>query len=58
MDFDATCAAPEFVPYSGSSRTTYLVEGNELILSFSPGLENARTYRMSGPVRDSPASPI
>ena len=36
-----------YVPYSGSASVTGSVLGNELILSFNPGLENARTYRFT-----------
>ena len=43
----ATCAAPVYVPYSGSAILTSSVAGNVLVLTFAPGLENARTYEIS-----------
>jgi hypothetical protein len=43
----ATCAAPAFAPYSGTATLSATVAGNELVLSFSPGLENARTYSIT-----------
>jgi hypothetical protein len=43
----ATCAAPTYVPYSGASSVSAAVVGNELVLNFIPGLENARTYRIT-----------
>jgi hypothetical protein len=43
----ATCAAPAYVPYAGASTTSADVAGNELVITFSPGLENARTYRIT-----------
>lgn len=42
-----TCAAPAFVPYSGASAISASVAGNELVLTFTPDLENARTYRIT-----------
>lgn len=42
---EATCAAPAFVPYTGASAGSAAAIGNELVLMFSPGLENGRTYR-------------
>ena len=44
---ESTCAAPAFAPYSGASTSSATVTGNELLLNFSPGLENARTYRIT-----------
>jgi hypothetical protein len=43
----ATCAAPTFVSYTGSSTVTSVVVGNELVVSFNPALENGRTYRIA-----------
>ena len=43
----ATCAAPAYVPYSGASTSSATVAGNELVLTFTPGLENARIYRIN-----------
>jgi hypothetical protein len=43
----ATCAAQSYVPYSGASTVAASVVGNELVLTFTPGLENAHTYRIS-----------
>ena len=34
-------------PYTGASTSSATVAGNELIVSFTPGLENARTYRLT-----------
>lgn len=42
----ATCASPSFVPYSGTSTSSAVVAGNELVLTFTPSLENARAYRV------------
>ena len=43
----ATCAAPTYAPYSGSAVLTPSLAGNNLVLVFTPGLENARTYRIT-----------
>jgi hypothetical protein len=43
----ATCAAPAFVPYNGASTLSASLAGNELVLTFTPDLENARTYRIA-----------
>jgi hypothetical protein len=43
----ATCAAPGYVPYSGASTSSATIAGNALVLTITPGLENARTYRIS-----------
>ena len=43
----STCAVPAYVPYSGSAILTPSVAGNVLVLTFAPGLENARTYKIS-----------
>jgi hypothetical protein len=42
-----TCAAPAYVPYSGASSVTAAVQGNDLVLTCTPALENARTYRIN-----------
>jgi hypothetical protein len=42
-----TCAAPEYVQYSGAAVISAWVVGSELVLGFAPGLENARTYRIT-----------
>ena len=44
---EATCAAPAYAPYTGASSSSAAVAGNELVLTFTPGLENARTYRLT-----------
>jgi hypothetical protein len=44
---EATCAAPVFAPYSGTSTSSALIAANELVLTFTPALENGRTYRMN-----------
>jgi hypothetical protein len=46
------CGDPGYFPYDGGSAMSAVASGNELILTFAPGLENARTYRFSlaGPV--------
>lgn len=44
---EATCAAPDYAVYSGASETFASVEGDELVLTFVPALENARTYRIA-----------
>jgi len=43
----ATCAAPAYVPYSGLSTSSASVAGNTLVVTFTPGLENARTYKIT-----------
>jgi hypothetical protein len=43
----ATCAAPAFVPYAGASVASGSIAGNDLVITFTPGLENARTYRIN-----------
>lgn len=43
----ATCTAPAFVPYVGGSQGSGRVVGNELVITFTPGLENARSYLLS-----------
>jgi hypothetical protein len=43
----ATCAAQAYVPYAGASAGSGSIEGNTLVLNFTPGLENARTYRLT-----------
>jgi hypothetical protein len=35
------------VAYTGASTTSAAVAANELVLTFTPALENARTYRMT-----------
>ena len=43
----ATCASPTYAAYSGGSAISAAVAGNELVLTFTPGLENARTYQIT-----------
>jgi hypothetical protein len=43
----STCAAPAFVAYAGAAVGNGSVVGNELVIVFTPGLENARTYRLT-----------
>jgi hypothetical protein len=43
----ATCESPEFAAYAGACTITSVVEGQELVVSFTPGLENGRSYRMT-----------
>lgn len=43
----ATCASPEFVEYTGASAISATRAGNSVVLTFTPGLENGRTYRLS-----------
>lgn len=43
----ATCAAPSYVPYSGAATVSAGIGGNTLLLTFTPGLENARTYKIT-----------
>lgn len=43
----ATCPAPAFVPYGGASTGLGRVLGNELVITFTPGLENARSYLLN-----------
>ena len=48
LEEDATCPSPpSYGPYTGASTTSATVEGNELVLTFTPALENARTYRIT-----------
>jgi len=42
-----TCAAPEYTPYTGAAAASARVVDHELVLSFAPGLENGRTYRIN-----------
>ena len=42
----ATCASPAHAPYSGASTYSATVVGNELVVVFTPGLENARAYKL------------
>jgi hypothetical protein len=44
---EATCAAPAFVPYTGASAISGSAAASEWVLSFSPALENGRTYRIN-----------
>jgi hypothetical protein len=51
---EQTCAAcpctgsqAAYAPYTGSATVNGTVAGNELVLTFTPGLENARTYRLT-----------
>ena len=42
------CPPPgRYVPYSGASTNSAAIEGNELVLVFTPALENGRTYRIN-----------
>jgi hypothetical protein len=34
-------------PYAGASNASASIAGNELVVVFTPGLENARTYRIN-----------
>ena len=48
LEEDATCPSPpSYGPYTGSSVVGAAVAGNELVLTFAPALENARTYRIT-----------
>jgi hypothetical protein len=48
---DATCPSPpDYEPYAGASQVDCVRAGNVLTCTFTPGLENARTYRVSVPV--------
>jgi hypothetical protein len=43
----SSCAAPALVPYSGAATMTCAPSGSDLVCLFAPGLENARTYRIT-----------
>lgn len=40
-------AQEDYATYTGSSTVSAAVESNELVLTFAPGLENARTYKIT-----------
>jgi hypothetical protein len=44
---ERTCASPTFAPYSGLSTMGSRIEGDELVLTFAPALEDARSYRIT-----------
>jgi hypothetical protein len=45
---ERVCPPPgSYVPYAGGSSVSGSLAGNELVLSFSPPLENGRTYRLN-----------
>jgi hypothetical protein len=44
---EKTCASPTYAAYSGSASVSAAVAGNALVLSFAPGLESGRTYRIT-----------
>jgi hypothetical protein len=42
------CPLPgSYGPYTGASAPSASIEGNELVLTFTPALENGRTYRLT-----------
>ena len=48
LEEDATCPSPpSYGPYTGASTSSATVVANELVLTFTPALENARTYRIT-----------
>lgn len=43
----ATCATPGYAPYSGASTLGASIAANTLVLTFTPGLETAKSYRIT-----------